>query len=163
MPRCKELAACLFRQFLPLIITKEEFSLMRSSFLLTHHIRTSHEFSFMTYLRAAMEEEFSHVVGLGLPMWCFIILFVLLSSAIGKPCCGRPLARFCRCLQDISLHLFCRFSRPRRNIGFLGQSKKLQGLHQHVISQLCAAIARRSLPQYEQALAQHEVPSLPKI
>ena len=57
---------------------------MRSSFLLTHSIRTSHEFSFLKYLRVAMEDDFSHVVGLGLPMWCFIILFVLLSSAIGN-------------------------------------------------------------------------------
>lgn len=56
---------------------------MRSSFLLTHHICSKHHFNYLTYLKAAMEEDFSHVVGLGLPMWCFIILFVLLSSAIG--------------------------------------------------------------------------------
>lgn len=57
---------------------------MRCSFLLTHHICTKHSFNFHSYLKAAMEDDFSHVVGLGLPMWCFIITFVLLSSAVGK-------------------------------------------------------------------------------
>lgn len=56
---------------------------MKSSFLLTHQIRSTYAFSFLDYLRAAMEEDFSHVVGLGLPMWCFIIIFVLLSADIG--------------------------------------------------------------------------------
>ena len=32
-----------------------------------------------------MEDDFSKIVGLGLPMWIFIILFVLLSSSIGEP------------------------------------------------------------------------------
>ena len=57
---------------------------MRSAFLLTHHIRSSSGFDFVDYLGRAMEDDFSHVVGLGLPMWIFIIIFVLLSSSIGS-------------------------------------------------------------------------------
>ena len=56
---------------------------MRCAFMLTHHIRSPACFSFLDYLTLAMEDDFAHVVGLGLPMWCFIIVFVLLSSAIG--------------------------------------------------------------------------------
>ena len=65
---------------------------MRCAFMLTHHIRSSARFSFLDYLTLAMEDDFAHVVGLGLPMWCFIIVFVLLSSAIG----GLPTTQRCR-------------------------------------------------------------------
>jgi len=88
LPRLKELGHCLLRQVVPNVVTRDEFCPMRSAFVLTHHIRTSSNFQFLDYLHATMEDDFSHVVGLGLPMWCFIIIFVLLSSAIGTsfPC-----------------------------------------------------------------------------
>ena len=88
----REACTCLGRQFLPNVVTREEFSLMRCAFMLTHHIRSSARFSFLDYLTLAMEDDFAHVVGLGLPMWCFIIVFVLLSSAIGGP----PTKQECR-------------------------------------------------------------------
>ena len=81
----REVLVCLGRQVVPNVVTQEEFSLMRSSFLLTHHICSNGDFQFLDYLRTAMEDDFAHVVGLGLPMWCFIIVFLLLSSAIGVP------------------------------------------------------------------------------
>ena len=75
-----------YRQVCIHVVTCEGFCLMESAFIMTHGIRSrnQHAFSFLPYLRRAMEEEFSEIVGLSVVMWIFIILFILLSSAIGE-------------------------------------------------------------------------------
>ncbi|KAK9909834.1 hypothetical protein WJX75_008172 [Coccomyxa subellipsoidea] len=79
-----EMFWCIVRQFnLVSVVTKEEFSLMRASFYLTHHIDTGAQFDFMAYLRQSMEDDYASLVGLGLAMWVFLIVFVLLSSVWG--------------------------------------------------------------------------------
>lgn len=42
------------------------------------------QFDFMAYLRQSMEDDYASLVGLGLAMWVFLIVFVLLSSVWGK-------------------------------------------------------------------------------
>ena len=39
----------------------------------------------MAYLRKSMEDDYASLVGLGLAMWVFLIMFVLLSSVWGTP------------------------------------------------------------------------------
>ena len=56
---------------------------MRASLHLTHHINLNTEFQIVDYVAANAEDKLSHVVGLGLPMWMFVVIFVLLSSEIG--------------------------------------------------------------------------------
>ncbi len=41
------------------------------------------QFEFMAYLRQSMEDDYASLVGLGLAMWVFLIVFVLLSSVWG--------------------------------------------------------------------------------
>jgi hypothetical protein len=41
------------------------------------------QFDFMSYMTNSMEEDFAHLVGLGLAMWLFLIVFVLLSARLG--------------------------------------------------------------------------------
>ena len=36
-------------------------------------------------MRDSMEDDYGQLVGLGLPMWLFLIFFVLLSSVWGEP------------------------------------------------------------------------------
>ena len=43
------------------------------------------KFDFISYMRDSMEEDYARLVGLGLPMWLFLIFFVLLSSVWGAP------------------------------------------------------------------------------
>ena len=38
----------------------------------------------MAYLRQSMEDDYASLVGLGLAMWVFLIVFVLLSSVWGE-------------------------------------------------------------------------------
>lgn len=40
-------------------------------------------FDFGAYMRQSMEEDYAHLVGLGLGMWLFLIAFVLLSTVMG--------------------------------------------------------------------------------
>ena len=40
-------------------------------------------FDFISYMRDSMEDDYGRLVGLGLPMWLFLIFFVLLSSVWG--------------------------------------------------------------------------------
>lgn len=42
------------------------------------------KFDFISYMRDSMEDDYGRLVGLGLPMWLFLIFFVLLSSVWGK-------------------------------------------------------------------------------
>ena len=56
---------------------------MRASLHLNHRIDLSAGFNFMDYVAANAEHQLSHVVGLGLPMWLFVVCFVLLSSLTG--------------------------------------------------------------------------------
>lgn len=35
------------------------------------------------------EDDYSHMVGLGLLMWIFLVLFIVLSAKIGKPLLSR--------------------------------------------------------------------------
>ena len=37
-----------------------------------------------------MEEDYAHLVGLGLGMWLFLIAFVLLSTVLGAPAAAKP-------------------------------------------------------------------------
>jgi hypothetical protein len=41
------------------------------------------KFDFVSYMRSSMEDDYGQLVGLGLPMWLFLIFFVLLSSVWG--------------------------------------------------------------------------------
>ena len=41
-------------------------------------------FDFVSYMRDSMEDDYGQLVGLGLPMWLFLIFFVLLSSVWGE-------------------------------------------------------------------------------
>lgn len=41
------------------------------------------KFDFIGYVRESMEDDYGKLVGLGLPMWLFLIFFVLLSSVWG--------------------------------------------------------------------------------
>ena len=41
------------------------------------------KFDFISYMRESMEDDYGKLVGLGLPMWLFLIFFVLLSSVWG--------------------------------------------------------------------------------
>ena len=41
------------------------------------------KFDFISYMRDSMEDDYGRLVGLGLPMWLFLIFFVLLSSVWG--------------------------------------------------------------------------------
>ena len=41
------------------------------------------DFDFMTYMSCSMEDDYASLVGLGLPMWIFLIVFVLLSTVWG--------------------------------------------------------------------------------
>ncbi len=43
------------------------------------------KFDFISYMRESMEDDYGKLVGLGLPMWLFLIFFVLLSSVWGAP------------------------------------------------------------------------------
>jgi len=43
------------------------------------------KFDFISYMRDSMEDDYGRLVGLGLPMWLFLIFFVLLSSVWGAP------------------------------------------------------------------------------
>ena len=45
---------------------------------------TGAQFDFMAYLRQSMEDDYASLVGLGLAMWVFLIVFVLLSSVWGE-------------------------------------------------------------------------------
>ena len=52
------------------------------------------KFDFISYMRDSMEDDYGRLVGLGLPMWLFLIFFVLLSSVWGAlllllPCSHR--------------------------------------------------------------------------
>ncbi|CAL8467379.1 g6916 [Coccomyxa elongata] len=79
-----EMFWCVLLQFNVISpVTKEQFSLMRASFYLTHHIDSGAQFDFMGYLRQSMEDDYASLVGLGLAMWVFLIMFVLLSSVWG--------------------------------------------------------------------------------
>ncbi|KAK9829176.1 hypothetical protein WJX72_004342 [[Myrmecia] bisecta] len=80
--RAEEFLHCMLRQFMPNIIRREELSIMRASFHLTHGVDTT-EFDFMAYLTDSLDDDFAQIVGLGLPMWIFIIVFILLSHKIG--------------------------------------------------------------------------------
>ena len=40
-------------------------------------------FDFISYMRQSMENDYANLVGLGLAMWLFLIVFVLLSSVLG--------------------------------------------------------------------------------
>ena len=44
---------------------------------------TGAEFDFVAYVTSSMEEDYSSLVGLGLAMWLFLIVFVLLSAKLG--------------------------------------------------------------------------------
>ena len=63
---------------------------MRASLHLTYRINLTTEFRMVDYVAANAEDKLSHVVGLGLPMWLLIVVFVVLSSIIGalpwRPC-----------------------------------------------------------------------------
>lgn len=98
----KELFWCIVRQFGLHQVTSQEFSLMESSFILSHGIRSREGsgFAFLPYVRRAMEEDFSKIVGLSITIWVFIILFLLLSSAIGKK--AIPIHRNPKILQSSS-------------------------------------------------------------
>ena len=41
------------------------------------------KFDFISYMQDSMEDDYGRLVGLGLPMWLFLIFFVLLSSVWG--------------------------------------------------------------------------------
>ena len=45
------------------------------------------KFDFISYMRDSMEDDYGKLVGLGLPMWLFLIFFVLLSSVWGASSC----------------------------------------------------------------------------
>ncbi len=47
-------------------------------------MRAGAKFDFVSYMRDSMEDDYGQLVGLGLPMWLFLIFFVLLSSVWGK-------------------------------------------------------------------------------
>jgi small-conductance mechanosensitive channel len=51
--------------------------------------RAGADFDFAAYMGRSMEDDSSSLVGLGLPMWIFLIVFVLLSAVWGarmRPC-----------------------------------------------------------------------------
>lgn len=80
----KEAFCLLWGQFTPWTITKQEYSLLRSSFYLSHSLGTYRNPElFHRYIVECNERDGSKVVGLGLVTWVFIICWVLLSSAIG--------------------------------------------------------------------------------
>ena len=60
---------------------------MRASLHLQHHIDLSMEFHFMDYVEGNAEHQLSQIVGLGLPMWLFVVAFVTLSSLTGDCLC----------------------------------------------------------------------------
>lgn len=81
----KELFFCLLHQLWPIhIVSRSQFSVMRASFYLTHRIEQGTSFDFMSYLIESMEEDFGKIVGLGLAMWVFMIVFILMSTAVGR-------------------------------------------------------------------------------
>ena len=47
-------------------------------------------FDFAAYMRQSMEEDYAHLVGLGLGMWLFLIAFVLLSTVLGVSAMLKP-------------------------------------------------------------------------
>ena len=79
----REAAACILRQFCPNPITKSQLCNMRASLHLNHRIDLNSGFNFMEYVAAHAEHRLSYIVGLGLPMWLFVVCFVLLSSVTG--------------------------------------------------------------------------------
>ena len=85
-PRTKELLSCFLKQIFISVVNRDEYTIMESAFILTHGIRTRPKdpFTFLGYVRRAMEQDFSKICGLSIVLWIFIILFVLLSSAIGE-------------------------------------------------------------------------------
>eukprot|EP00891_Asterochloris_glomerata_P007905 jgi/Astpho2/7905/Aster-x0789 len=77
---------CILLQFQVLwlqvhIITHEDFSIMRASFILTH--RLGREFNFIHYVRESMDDDFSKVVGVSVVMWLIVLVCVLISGPIG--------------------------------------------------------------------------------
>eukprot|EP00884_Botryococcus_braunii_P016874 jgi/Botrbrau1/3870/Bobra.0183s0094.1 len=76
---------CVVRQFQPNLVKQEEFNIMRAAFYYTHRIspQQAGAFTFMDYVSQSLEDDYSKVVGLGLPMWIFLIIFILLSAEIG--------------------------------------------------------------------------------
>lgn len=55
------------------------------------------------------EEDFSHIIGLGLLMWVFLISFILLSAAIGKRPCQPSASMLAVCTACTPRHPSCTF------------------------------------------------------
>lgn len=50
-----------------------------------HYIGHRYDFDFVGYMRESIEEDFSRLVGLSVPIWLIIVLSLLLSWAVGAP------------------------------------------------------------------------------
>ncbi|KAK9811612.1 hypothetical protein WJX72_006963 [[Myrmecia] bisecta] len=78
-----ELLTCFFQQYHPNIVSHEEFAIMRASFTLTH--RVGKKFNFIQYIMDSMEDDYAHIVGLGIGMWLTVILMVAVAGPVGWP------------------------------------------------------------------------------
>ena len=67
----------------PFLVTKDQYTKLRASFMYTHKLRSS--FDFLAHLILSMEEDSSHLVGITPIFWIALILIWLVSGVIGYP------------------------------------------------------------------------------
>ncbi|KAI8105738.1 hypothetical protein M9434_000320 [Picochlorum sp. BPE23] len=74
-------ASCVIQGMGPFLVTKKQYAKLRASFMYTHKMGSS--FDFLNHLLQSIEEDFSHLVGITPIFWIGIILFWLVSGAMG--------------------------------------------------------------------------------
>ncbi|KAI5079753.1 hypothetical protein GOP47_0005232 [Adiantum capillus-veneris] len=69
--------ACFVRQFGLHSVTRADYLTIRSGFIAEHNL--SQEYNFHRYVTRCMEEDFTRIVGISVPLWGFTILCILLN------------------------------------------------------------------------------------
>uniref|UniRef100_A0A6N2NK49 MLO-like protein n=1 Tax=Salix viminalis TaxID=40686 RepID=A0A6N2NK49_SALVM len=67
---------CFFRQFGPSVVHTDYLTL-RKGFILNHNLPLNYDFH--SYMIRSMEEEFHRIVGVSVPLWGFVVAFMLLN------------------------------------------------------------------------------------
>jgi len=76
----QETLICFFKQFVK-PVSKEEYRIMKASFMLTH--KRSSRFSFRDYVLNSLDDNFAKIVNFSLSGWLALISFVLLLPPLG--------------------------------------------------------------------------------
>lgn len=76
-----KIGVCVIQGMGPFVVTKTQYAKLRASFMYTHKMGSS--FDFLNHVLQSIEEDFSHLVGITPIFWIGIILFWLVSGAMG--------------------------------------------------------------------------------